>query len=90
MFGFWQGVINWVFGKGMHKLSDFIGGCQVCFAHFIAWVGYIIWGVLWGHWLTLVLWIGVVPLIWYINLASKLLLDILSERLEQLKKQNEQ
>lgn len=37
MFGFWQRTIKWAYG--IHpNLSDFIGSCQICFSHFIAWV----------------------------------------------------
>lgn len=86
MFGVWQAVIDWVYGKGWHKVSDFIGGCQVCFAHFVAWLGYIVWASLWGHWLVFLLWMVLVPVVWYVNLASKLLLDVLAEKAELYKK----
>jgi hypothetical protein len=93
MFGKWQLVVEWVWAKGYKKLSDFIGGCQVCFAHFIAWLGYVLWSVLcYEHleWLVFVLWLGVVPFIWYLNLISKLALDVLAEKAEKLKRENEQ
>lgn len=92
MLGIWQRVIDWVYGKGWHKLSDFLGGCQVCFAHFIAWVGYVLWAILNYNqlgWLVYLLWMGVVTVMWYVNLASKLLLDILAEKAEYYKKKNE-
>lgn len=38
MFGKWQNVLDWLYGKGMKHLSMFLGDCVVCFAHFIAWV----------------------------------------------------
>lgn len=89
MFGAWQDVVDWVYGKGWHKVSDFIGGCQVCFAHFCAWLAYITWAVIWDRWYVWVLWMAIVPLVWYINLGSKLLLDVLAEKAKELKDIND-
>lgn len=92
MFGAWQDVVEWVFGKGWHKVSDFIGGCQVCFAHFIAWLAYITWATICGEWYVWLLWTAMVPMLWLVNLYSKHILDILTEKSEiyRLKKEEAQ
>lgn len=93
MFGAWQRVIDAVYGIGLHKLSDFIGGCQVCFAHFISWLAYIVWVCFtWnivGYW-SLLLWIPCVTFVWMLNLSSKHALDILAEQAKKLKEENDE
>lgn len=41
MFGAWQKVIDWLYGNNWIKLSDFLGGCRVCFGHFTSILGFI-------------------------------------------------
>lgn len=42
MFGKWQMLLDWLYGKGYKHLSMFLGDCVVCFAHFISWLMFIL------------------------------------------------
>lgn len=87
MFGAWQKIIDWMYRRS-ENLAKFIGGCQDCFANFIAWLGYITWacfGSLFIEWWWFTfLWLAIIPLVWNINVLAKHFLDVLA------KKSNEQ
>lgn len=38
----WQSVLRYLNIKGYYKTAMLLGGCEMCFAHFISWVVYAI------------------------------------------------
>lgn len=104
MFGWWRThVIDYFFGKGYRKLADFLGDCQICFAHFIGWLNFIPFFVIgyrcihWhtGWWLfwqiLLAVWVGLVIITigWWVSLFSKSILDKNFEAIRKLKDHND-
>lgn len=50
MFGIWQRVIDKVYSFSPN-ISDFLGGCQICFSHFCAWIAFAIMvSICWQSW----------------------------------------
>lgn len=38
----WRKIPDFFYRKGHHEIADFLGECQICFAHFIAWLSFIL------------------------------------------------
>lgn len=69
--GFWQHVLNWMYGKGWEYAEKFLGGCAICFAHFVSicsFFSYLLFMVSCVGWLPIQNTIAkvVVSIIWYV------------------------
>jgi hypothetical protein len=94
MLGKWQKVLDWIWNYSK-QLEKFLGGCEICFSHFISWLGLacfvcFTWNHIslsWYQWIILG-WMSI-SLTWYLGLYSKQLLDIGAAKRDKLNKENE-
>lgn len=90
MLGAWQKVLEWLYSQGHKSLEKFLGGCEVCFSHFISWVGiglfilftYRIWPL--GFFETLALMFFPLFINWFTGLWLKQSLDIRAAKRQKL------
>lgn len=80
MFGFWQKVIDKVYSYS-ENLAKFIGDCQICFSHFIAWVCMAVFVALnwydWPfRWYTSIVFVLVhISILWWLGIVAKQVMD---------------
>lgn len=67
IFGSWQSVLRQLNIKGHFKTAMLLGGCEICFAHFISWVAYAInISLLWDDWPMHGLWVNIIYALFFI------------------------
>lgn len=77
MFGHWQRVLKWGYNKNEY-LERFLGGCQVCFAHFCAILGFIAYTIFMNvmdldvikGWLHAIWYLFYVSLVWWVGMMT--------------------
>lgn len=78
MFGRYQKLLDWLYSKNLYNLEKFLGGCEVCFAHFVSIISFIIYNIfmremelyLVRSWLNLVWYIVYVMTVWYLSFLT--------------------
>jgi hypothetical protein len=58
--GGWQRVLKYLYAKGFDNLEKFLGGCYMCFSHFMGIVTFVVYGCLFlsgWQWLLYILFV---------------------------------
>lgn len=90
MLGKWQDVLAWLYEQGYKNLEKFLGGCELCFSHFVSWLSlaifcgllYRIWPFAWYETIVVLLY----PLVtnWFTGLWMKQSMDIRNLKRQKL------
>lgn len=78
MLGKYQRFLTYLRNRGLYNLENFLGGCEMCFSHFMAIVSFILYNIfmremdmyLVKSWLNIVWYLVYVCTVWYLSFLT--------------------